>query len=401
MKLPKALYFWVLVAIFVGAILGAAVPEQAVKLKLLADLFIQAIKIIVVPIVFCTVALGVSGAGGLKRTGRLGLKSILYFEIVSTFALAIGFLVAHLFQPGAKFREATALDPSRVSAEIANEYLTKAEESSGLVSLFTSGGMIPVLILGLIVGIWITPNLRAKIEWASKIFFRVVDILMKAAPFAAGGAMAFTVGKYGFGTLAPLLNLILCFYLTCLLFIFGVLGPIARWSGFSLLKLLKYLRGEILTVLGTSSSESVLASLIDKLERAGCDRTSVGFVIPTGYAFNLDGTSIYITLAGLFIAQAMGVDLTLGQQLSFFGVAILTSKGAAGVTGSGFVTLAATLAVFPAIPAVGLALILGVDRFMSEARALTNMVGNAVAAVVLSRSEGQFNPAPDSPLSKN
>ena len=380
----SALYLWVLIAIIAGGTFGILAPDQAVKLKFVAEAFVQAIKIIVIPIIFCTVALGVSGAGGLRRAGRLGLKAILYFEIVSTFALILGLCVANIFKPGLQFPHPAQIDPL-----VAQEYLLKAENSHWLLSLFTSGGMLPILAAGLITGFLIKPQARVRLDWASKLLFKFVDWVMKLAPIAAGSAMAFTLGKYGLISIVPLMSLMLCFYLTCGLFVFGVLGLIARYFGFSLWKLMIYLKEELLTVLGTSSSESVLASLIEKLERAGCDRATVGLVIPTGYSFNLDGTSIYITLAGLFIAQAMGVDLTLAQQLAFLGVAILTSKGAAGVTGSGFVTLAATLAVFPSIPATGLALILGVDRFMSEARALTNVMGNAVAAVVMSRSENR------------
>ncbi len=399
--LTKQLYFWVLVGITLGALIGYFNPSLGISLKALGDGFIALIRMLIGPVIFCSVVLGVAGAGDMRKVGRVGGKALIYFEAVSTLALALGLLVGNTLKPGSGFNlSTTQLDTAAVT-----EFSRKAGEQS--VTEFVlhiipktwfdafsgSGDMLQVLLIALLFGY--SMNRLSKnaepvhhfIEAASQIFFGMVNTVMKLAPIGAGGAMAYTVGKYGVDSLKPLLFLMACFYLTCALFVVVVLGLIARLTGFNLFKFLAYIREELLTVLGTSSSESALIPLMNKLERLGCPRTVVGLVVPAGYSFNLDGTNIYLTMAALFVAQAMGIDLSLGDQLSILGVAMLTSKGATGVTGAGFITLAATLAVVPKIPVSGLALILGVDRFMSEARALTNFVGNGVATIVVSAWE--------------
>ncbi len=397
----KHLYLWVLIAIILGASLGHFNPELAVKLKPLGDGFIALIKMVIAPVIFCTVVLGIANAGNLRTVGRVGAKALLYFEVVSTLALGLGLVVANVLKPGRGFNiNPATLDPAGVA-----EFTRKAQEqsitdfllhlipSTFLDAFISSGNLLQVLLIAILFGFALNrlgekgkPVLELILS-ASSVFFWIVNAIMKLAPIGAGGAMAFTIGKYGIDSLKPLAALMGSFYLTCALFVFGVLGIIAKVTGFSIFKFLAYIREELLTVLGTSSSESALAPLMEKLEDLGCSKTVVGLVIPAGYSFNLDGTNIYLTMAILFVAQALNIDLSLGQQLSILGVAMLTSKGASGVTGAGFVTLAATLAVVPEIPVAGLALILGVDRFMSEMRALTNFVGNGVAAIVVSKWE--------------
>lgn len=401
----KHLYLWVLAAIIIGVLLGHFTPDFAVKLKPFGDAFILLVKMIIAPVIFCTVVLGIANAGDMKKVGRVGVKALLYFEVVSTFALAIGLVVVNLLKPGQGFNvNPASLDPQSVS-----EYTKKAQDQSVVdfalhvipktfVDAFTSSGdLLQVLLVAILFGFAMN-RLGEKgkpvhhfIESSSHIFFSIVNVIMKFAPIGAGCAMAFTIGKYGLASLKPMIALMGSFYLTCLIFVFLVLGSIARTAGFSIFKFVKYIGEELLTVLGTASSESALVPLMEKLERIGCSKTVVGLVIPAGYSFNLDGTNIYLTMAAIFIAQAMNIDLSLTQELSILGVAMLTSKGASGVTGAGFITLAATLAVVPDIPVAGLALILGVDRFMSEARALTNFIGNGVATIVVSKWEHELD----------
>ena len=406
MKLTRTLYFWVLISVATGAAIGVASPGTAVELKFLGDGFISLIKMIIAPIIFCSVALGISGTSDLKKVGRIGGKALLYFEIVSTFALALGLLVANVLRPGASFH----VDEKALDAGAITEYAAKAHESSikdffmHLVPktffepLMGSGDLLQVLLIAALFGFALhelSPERKAKmnegLEILLKVFFKLVSWIMYMAPIGAFGAMAFTVGKYGVASLKPLFYLMMCFYLTCIVFIVFVLGAIAKYTGFSIFKYLRYILSEILLVLGTSSSESALAPLMGKLEKMGCGRSIVGLVVPTGYSFNLDGTNIYLTLACLFIAQAFGIDLSLGKQLGILAIAMLSSKGASGVTGAGFITLAATLSIVPEVPVVGLTLILGVDRFMSEARAITNMIGNGVATIVIAKWEGELD----------
>ena len=405
MRLTRHLYFWVLLAIVAGGTLGFANPEAGVALKPLGDAFIALVKMLISPIIFCTVVLGIAGAGDMKKVGRVGGKALLYFEVVSTFALAIGLLVGNLIRPGAGFNA----DPRSLDAKAVADYAKIAASQSSVdfvlriiprtfLDAFTgSGDLLQVLFVAVLFGYAMTRmgiegNIVHKvIETSSHLFFSMMNTLMKLAPIGAGGAMAFTIGRYGVAALKPLAVLMGSFYLTCLLFVLVVLGTIASLTGFSILRFIGYIKEELLTVLGTSSSESALVPLMQKLERLGCSRSVVGLVVPSGYSFNLDGTNIYLTMASLFVAQALNIDLTLRQQFTILGVAMLTSKGASGVTGAGFITLAATLAVVPSIPVAGLALILGVDRFMSEARSLTNFIGNGVAAVVVSRWENELD----------
>jgi aerobic C4-dicarboxylate transport protein len=403
--LTRHLYFWVLLAIVAGGTLGYVNPDTGVKLKPLGDGFIALVKMLISPIIFCTVVLGIAGAGSMKKVGRVGGKALLYFEVVSTFALIIGLLVANLIRPGAGFNA----DPATLDAKAVADYARVAEAQTTVDFLmhiiprtffdaFTgSGDLLQVLFIAVLFGYAMThlgregDIVHQVITVSSHVFFRMMNVLMKLAPIGAGGAMAFTIGRYGVAALKPLALLMGSFYLTCLLFVFIVLGTIAAMTGFNILKFIAYIKEELLTVLGTSSSESALVPLMQKLERLGCSKSVVGLVVPSGYSFNLDGTNIYLTMAALFVAQALNIDLTLRQELTILAVAMLTSKGASGVTGAGFITLAATLAVVPSIPVAGLALILGVDRFMSEARSLTNFTGNGVAAIVVSRWENELD----------
>ena len=403
--LARHLYFWVIVAMVAGVAIGHFDPGLGVNLKPLEDGFIALIRMLIAPVIFCTVVLGISGAGDMKRVGRVGLKAFLYFEIVSTFALIIGLLAGNFLAPGRGFNaDPKALDPSLVA-----DLSTKAHAQSfshfvlGMIphsffDAFTGlDNLLQILLIALLFGYGMNRlgargrRIHEFLEEVSQVFFVMVNLIMKLAPLGAGGALAFTVGKYGLGSLRPLLSLVGCFYLTCALFILFVLGPIAHFTGFNIFKFLRYIRSELFTVMATSSSESGLVSLMEKLEKLGCSRAVVGLVVPSGYSFNLDGTNIYLTLALLFVAQALNIDLSLAQQLGILGIAILTSKGASGVAGAGFITLAATLTMVPDVPVAGLALILGVDRFMSEVRALTNIIGNGVATIVISKWENELD----------
>lgn len=399
----RSLYFWVLVAVACGILLGIAAPATAVSLKPLGDAFIKLIRMAVAPIVFVTVVLGIAQMKDLPKVGRIGIKALLYFEVLSTAALALGILAANLTHPGA----GAHVDPNSLDVGAIAKYSAAAHEQSvtefllnvipsTLLGALSSGEILQVLLVAIMTGFATVlagasaePFVRL-LESTLQILYRIIGFVMWVAPIGAFGAMAFTVGKFGWAGLAPLAKFMGVFYLTCLIFVFGVLGAIARLSGFSLWRLVVYLKTELLTVLGTSSSESALAPLMDRLESLGCRRATVGLVVPTGYSFNLDGTSIYLSLAAIFLAQALDVPLTLGQQITLLLVAMLSSKGAATVTGGGFIALAATLAVVPTIPIAALALILGIDRFMSEARALTNLIGNAVATLIVSRWEGEI-----------
>jgi len=398
------LYIQVLIAITIGILLGHFYPETATTMKPLGDGFIKLIKMMIAPIIFCTVVTGIAGMQAMDKVGRVGIKALLYFEVVSTLALVIGLIVVHLIQPGAGMN----VDISSLDAKSLSAY-TDAVKTLGIVDFllniipvsvvdaFAKGDILQVLLFSLLFGFSLAAmkdtgtQVVCVIEKVSHVLFGIVETIMKLAPIGAFGAMAFTIGKYGIASLAPLAKLMGSFYLACLLFIFIVLGLIARLTGFSLVKFIIYIKDELLIVLGTSSSESVLPRMMIKLEKLGCSKSVVGLVIPTGYSFNLDGTSIYLTMAAIFVAQATNTPLTLMQELTILGVLLLTSKGAAGVTGSGFITLAATLSVVPTIPVAGLALILGIDRFMSEARALTNLIGNGVATVVAAKWEKELD----------
>jgi aerobic C4-dicarboxylate transport protein len=403
-KLHQHLYIQVLTAITFGILLGHFYPETATTMKPFGDGFIKLIKMIIAPIIFCTVVTGIAGMKDMDKVGRVGVKALLYFEVVSTLALLIGLIMVHVIQPGAGMNvDASTLDTKSLTA------YTEAAKTHGavdfllniipvsVVDAFAKGDILQVLLFSLLFGFSLAAMKDSGAEVVffinkvSQTLFGIVETIMKLAPIGAFGAMAFTIGKYGIGSLAPLAKLMGSFYLTCLLFIFIVLGLIARYAGFSIFKFIIYIKDELLIVLGTSSSESVLPRMMTKLEKLGCSKSVVGLVIPTGYSFNLDGTSIYLAMAAIFVAQATNTPLTMTHELTLLGVLLLTSKGAAGVTGSGFITLAATLSVIPAIPVAGLALILGVDRFMSEARALTNLIGNGVATVVAAKWENELD----------
>ncbi len=404
-RLTSHLYFWVLLAIIAGGVFGYIDPARAVKLKPLGDGFIALVKMLISPVIFCTVVLGIAGAGDMKKVGRVGGKALLYFEVVSTFALIIGLLVVNVVRPGAGFNvDARTLDANavadyakRAATQSTGDFILHIIPVTFLDAFTGSGDLLQVLFVAVLFGYAMTHMgasgkvVHQFIEAVSHIFFRMMSTLMKAAPLGAGGAMAFTIGRYGVAALRPLALLMGSFYLTCVLFVVIVLGSIAAFTGFSILRYIAYIGDELLTVLGTASSESALVPLMEKLERLGCSKSVVGLVVPSGYSFNLDGTNIYLTMAALFVAQALNIDLSLRQQLTILGVAMLTSKGASGVTGAGFITLAATLAVVPSIPVAGLALILGIDRFMSEARSITNFIGNGVAALVVSNWEKELD----------
>lgn len=401
----KNLTTQVILAIILGIMFGMFYPALGTELKVLPDLFIKLIKMVIAPIVFLTIVIGIAGMGDMKKVGRIGGKALLYFEIVSTIALAIGIIVANFIQAG------NGIDASTVKGDV-SKYTKQAEETShgfmdfvmsiipdNFVGALANGELLPVLFLAVLFGVSLAgmgSTGKPVIDFFEKIahvFFGIVNIIMKVSPIAAFGAMSYTIGKFGISSLVYLGKLMGSVYLTMFFFIVLVLGSIAKYYGFSIFKFIKYIKDEILLVVGTSSSEAALPKMMEKLERYGCSKSVVGLVLPTGYSFNLDGTSIYLSMAALFIAQAYGVDLSIVEQLTLLGVLMLTSKGAAGVTGSGFVTLAATLAVFPSVPVEGMALLLGVDRFMSEARAVTNLIGNGVATVVISKVENEFHPA--------
>ena len=403
-RLLSSLYVQVLIGIAAGVLLGFFAPDTAVAMKPFGDGFIKLVRMLIAPIVFTTVVVGIAQTGAMKEVGRIGLRALIYFEVVSTISLVIGLIVAHLVQPGAGMHfDAATADVSAVA-----QYTTASKNlhavdfilniiPDALVGAFTGGEILQVLLVSVLFGIALlrlgaaVKPLVDFIAVVSKVLFDIVAIIMRAAPLGAFGAMAYTVGKYGIASLVSLGKLMAAVYITCGLFVFVVLGLIAAWVGFSILKFLRYIGEDILIVLGTSSSESVLPRIMTKMERLGCARSVVGLVVPTGYSFNLDGTSIYMTMATLFVAQASGVHLSLGQQLGMLAILMLTSKGAAAVTGGGFITLAATLSAFPAIPVAGLTLLLGVDRFMSEARAITNLIGNAVATTVIAKMNGALD----------
>ena len=404
LPLYRQLYVQVLTAIFAGAIVGHFYPEFGASLKPLGDAFINLVKMIIAPVIFLTVATGIAGMRDMKSVGSVAGKAFAYFFFFSTLALIIGLIVGNVVQPGAGLNiDPATLDPSKVA-----NYTQKAEEQSivgfllaiipkTLISAMTDGNILQVLLVAILTGVAMAAT-RPHSDLAldilgslSKVVFKLVHMLMKLAPIGAFGAIAFTIGEFGIGSLASLGALIATFYITSLLFVLLVLGLVSYFAGFSIFALIRYLRAELLLVLGTSSSEAALPSLMEKMEIAGCRKSVVGLVVPTGYSFNLDGTNIYMTLAALFIAQAVGIDLSMGEQLTLVAVAMISSKGAAGVTGAGFVILAATLSVVPSVPVAGMALILGVDRFMSECRALTNFIGNAVATVVVAKWEGALD----------
>ena len=403
----RLLYVQVLLAVAAGIVLGWLWPEAGKTLKPLGDGFIKLIKMMIAPVIFCTVVHGVASMGDLKKLGRVGGKTLLYFEVVSTLALLIGLAVVNVLQPGAGFNVDVA-ELRAQDAAAAREYAGKAQATSTadfllqiipstFVGAFAGGDLLQVLFIALVTAFALAgmgergKPLLHGIDRIGEVFFAILRILVKAAPVGAFGAMAFTIGSYGLGSLQKLLALMLGFYLTAGLFVLVVLGLIARWCGFSIVRFLIHIREELLLVLGTSSSETALPLMIQKLRGLGCAPATVGLVVPTGYSFNLDGTNIYMTMAAVFLAQATNTPLDLGQQLSLLLVAMVTSKGASGVTGAGFITLAATLAVVPAVPIESLALLVGIDRFMSECRALTNLIGNGVATVAISRWEGEVS----------
>src|ERR1700761_1743081 len=400
----KILYVQVLIAIFAGVLVGHFYPDLGKQLKPLGDGFIALIKMMIAPVIFCTVVHGISSMGDLKRVGRVGLKTLVYFELVSTIALAVGLLVGELLKPGSGFN----IDPSTIDPKSVATYVTQAKQDGIVAHLMgiipdsyfgalAKGDLLQVLLVSILSGFAVAlmgkagEPIAAAVDSAAKVFFGIIRMIVRVAPIGAFGAMAFTVGAYGLGSLANLLALIGTFYLTSILFVLIVLGAIARLAGFYIIRFIAYIKDELLIVLGTSSSETVLPQLMQKMEHLGCSRPVVGLVVPTGYSFNLDGTNIYMTLATLFLAQATNTHLTIWQELGILGIAIITSKGASGVTGAGFITLAATLAIVPDIPIQSIAILVGIDKFMSECRALTNLIGNGVACVVISLSEGELD----------
>ncbi|AUX62163.1 dicarboxylate/amino acid:cation symporter [Simonsiella muelleri] len=403
-KFYQVLYFQVIVAIVVGILLGHFFPNTGEAMKPLGDAFIKIVKMIIAPVIFLTVVTGIAGMSDMKKVGRVAGKAFIYFITFSTLALIVGMIVANVVQPGAGMN----IDPATLNPKKVSDYVIKAKESSvvgflmniipeTVVSPLNNGNILQVLFVSILFGISLAMvgekarTITDFLQDLSAPVFKMVSILMNLAPIGAFGAMSFTIGKYGIQSVSKLFLLVGTFYLTSVLFVLIVLGAVARYNGFSIIKLVKYIKDELWLVLGTSSSEAALPTLMQKMERAGCEKSVVGLVIPTGYSFNLDGTNIYMTMAALFIAQAVGIQLELHQQISLLLVAMLSSKGAAGVTGAGFITLAATLSVVPSVPVEGMALILGVDRFMSECRALTNLVGNACATVVVARWENALD----------
>ena len=400
----QQLYTQVVIAVVLGIAIGAIFPSFGASLKPLGDAFINLVKMIIAPVIFLTVVTGLGGMSQVNKIGSVFGKALAYFLAVSTFALVIGLIVGNLVQPGAGMN----IDPATLDGKLVENYTQRAHEQSLLgfvmniipktpISALAEGEILQVLLIAVLTGIAIAAvgepagPLLNVLEAANQVVFKLVHMLMKLAPIGAFGAMAFTIGKFGVASLISLGSLIMTFYVTSLLFVIVVLGLISKLAGFSIFQLVRYIKDELLLVLGTSSSEAALPTLMEKLERAGCRKEVVGIVLPTGYSFNLDGTNIYMTLAATFIAQAVGIELSLHDQLLLIGVAAISSKGAAGVTGAGFVILAATLSVVPSVPVAGMALILGIDRFMSECRALTNLMGNAVATIVVSRWEGALD----------
>ncbi|TCU74942.1 Na+/H+-dicarboxylate symporter [Bradyrhizobium sp. R2.2-H] len=400
----KVLYVQVLIAIVLGAIVGWLWPQVATNewIKALGDGFIKLIKMVIAPIIFCTVVSGIAHIQDAKKVGRIGIKALVYFEVVSTFALVIGLIVGNLVKPGSGFGNAAANEAAvagyakQAAGQRSVDFVLHIIPDT-VVGAFAQGEILQVLLFAVLFGFALMSlgerghTIRSFIDDAAHAVFGVISIVMRAAPIGAFGAMAYTIGKFGTGAILNLVGLIATFYVTAALFVFVVLGLIARIAGFSIFKFLAYIKDELLIVLGTSSSESALPSLMEKLERLGCSKSVVGLVVPTGYSFNLDGTNIYMTLATLFIAQALGVDLSFGQQLTILVVAMLTSKGASGITGAGFITLAATLAVVDPRLVPGMAIVLGIDKFMSECRALTNLCGNGVACVIVAWWEGELD----------
>ncbi|NIF24575.1 dicarboxylate/amino acid:cation symporter [Candidatus Pantoea multigeneris] len=403
-SLFKSLYFQVIVAILIGVLLGHYYPDLATQMKPLGDGFVKLIKMIIAPVIFCTVVTGIAGMESMKAVGRTGAVALLYFEVVSTIALIIGLVVVNVLQPGAGMN----VDPATLDAKAVAMYAQQAEQQgvvaflldvipNSVIGAFASGNILQVLLFAVLFGFSLHRIGNAGtimfnvIESFSRVIFGIINMVMRLAPLGAFGAMAFTIGKYGVGSLVQLGQLIVCFYITCVLFVVVVLGLIARAAGFNIFRFIAYIKEELLIVLGTSSSESALPRMLDKMERLGCKKSVVGLVIPTGYSFNLDGTSIYLTMAAVFIAQATNAHMDIMHQITLLVVLLLSSKGAAGVTGSGFIVLAATLSAVGHLPVAGLALILGIDRFMSEARALTNLVGNGVATVVVAKWVGQLD----------
>lgn len=401
----KNLTVQVLIGIVIGIAIGFLFPEFGSKLKVLADIFIKLIKMLIAPIVFFTIVIGIGNMGDVKKVGRIGGKALIYFEIISTFALAIGLVIVNIIKPGSGF------NTSAVKGGDISQFTQQAKETShgaidfimgiipdNFVAALAKGDLLPILFFAVLFGI-ATSMLGEKgkpivklFEQFTEVFFKIVNMVMKISPIAASGAMAYTIGNFGIGSLFSLGKLMAGVYITMILFIIGILGIVAKLYGFNILKFIAYIKEEILLVLGTSSSESALPRMMERLEKYGCSKSVVGLVVPTGYSFNLDGTAIYLSMAAIFIAQAYNVNLTIWHQITLMGILMLTSKGAAGVTGSGFITLAATLSAFPSIPVEGIALLLGVDRFMSEARAITNLIGNGVATVVVSKMENEFHP---------
>lgn len=399
----KSLHFQVLASIVIGIAVGHLYPSLGESMKPLGDAFIQLIKMIIAPIIFCTIVTGIAGMDDMKKVGRVGGKALIYFEVITIFALIMGLVIVNWVQPGAGMNvDAQSLDTNAISA-----YTTAAKSRSTVdffmniipstvVDAFAKGDILQVLLISVMFG-WALSTmgkgskLLGLITETSHCLFKLVDFIMKLAPIGTFGAIAFTIGKYGIASLGPLMKLLATFYITCGIFVFVVIGIVAKIAGFSLLEFLGYIKEELLIVFGTASSESVLPRMMEKMERLGCPKSVVGLVIPTGYSFNLDGTSIYLTMSAIFVAQATNTELTLAHQLTILAVLLLTSKGASGVTGSGFIVLAATLSVIPGIPVAGLALIFGIDRFMSQGRAMTNLVGNGVATIVVSEWEKELD----------
>ncbi|UBM58914.1 C4-dicarboxylate transporter DctA [Marinilongibacter aquaticus] len=389
-KLFSNLTFWVLTAIFCGALLGHFLPDTAVKMKVLGDYFIQVVKLFILPIIFLTISLGISGMGDLKKVGKVGGKALLYFEIVTTFALIIGLLVANVLQPGRG-----VISDAGGGADVM-KYKEAADQGFSWLSFFMENKTIQVLLFSMAFGVFLSRYSKSKVitdklDVASKIVFKALHFVMKLAPIGAFGGMAYTIGNYGLASLIPLGKLMFSVYTTMALFIFVVLHFVLKYYNISVFKYLKYIREELLIVLGTSSSEAALPSLMEKLEKMGCSKPVVGLVVPAGYSFNLDGTTIYLSMATLFLSQVYDIHLSMEQIFTIIGILMVTSKGAAGVTGSGFVVLASTLTALKVIPLEGLALLLGVDRFMSEARAITNFIGNGVATIWLANNEKEFD----------
>jgi aerobic C4-dicarboxylate transport protein len=405
LKIFKSLYFQVIVAIIIGITIGFFYPEFATKLKPLGDGFIRLVKMMIAPLIFCTIVSGIASMQNIKKVGRVGLKAIIYFEIITTLSLTIGLVVINLLKPGVGMN----IDPSTLDAQSVASYVTKSKATNvvdfllniipdNIINALSNGDLLQILFFSVLFGIALSkigekakPLIRG-IKSVEAGLFAVINIIMKAAPVGAFGAMAFTIGKYGLGSLASLGQLMVSFYITCILFIVIVLGGVLRYFGFNIFRLLSFIKEEILIVLGTSSSEAALPSLMIKLQKGGCSESVVGLVVPTGYSFNLDGTSIYLTMAAVFLAQATNTPLLLSDQITMLLVLLLVSKGAAGVTGSGFITLAALLPTVGNIPVASLALILGIDRFMSEARAITNLIGNTVATVIIAKWEKEIDP---------